>query len=228
MASPSSETGRAYAVAREEQLDAASQCPVAVSRRIHRARRDATYCCRGRMWQIHLLWAGQIVCRLLEKLGKSDRVNVRRLTGVGGMAAVSRGRGWFHVKPMAKVPPGVLHKSLQTELSTEPVSSGCRMNVDGLSFPEVDPSCAVAREDELDATAMWILEVGRPSSTSCPMGWTACCRGRCTWYMRLLWRRRIECRALGKHSESDSRDVHGRTEGAGMVCTSWGLWAGFT
>lgn len=77
------------------------------------------------------------------------------------MAAVSRGRGWFHVKPMAKVPPGVLHKSLQTELSTEPVSSGCRMNVDGLSFPEVDPSCAVAREDELDATAMWILEVGR-------------------------------------------------------------------
>ena len=41
------------------------------------------------------------------------------------------------------------------------MSSGCRMNVDGLSFPEVDPSCAVAREDELDATAMWILEVGR-------------------------------------------------------------------
>ena len=77
------------------------------------------------------------------------------------MAAVSRGRGWFHVKPMAKVPPGVLHKSLQTELSTEPVSSGCRMNVDGLSFPEVDPSCAVAREDEPDAAAMWILEVGR-------------------------------------------------------------------
>jgi len=27
----------------------------------------------------------------LEKLGESDRVNVRRLTGVGGMAAVSRG-----------------------------------------------------------------------------------------------------------------------------------------
>lgn len=26
----------------------------------------------------------------------------------------------------------------------------------------------------------------------------------------------MECRALGKHSESDSHDVHHRTEGAGM------------
>lgn len=43
----------------------------------------------------------------MEKLGKFDRVNVRRLTGVGGMAAVSRGWGRFHVKPMAKPPPGV-------------------------------------------------------------------------------------------------------------------------
>ena len=42
---------------------------------------------------MHLLWAGQIACRLLEKLGKSDRVNVRCLTGVGGMTAVSRGLG---------------------------------------------------------------------------------------------------------------------------------------
>ena len=50
-----------------------------------------TDCYRGRTWQIHLLWAGQIECCLLEKLGESDRVNVRRLTGVGGMAAVSRG-----------------------------------------------------------------------------------------------------------------------------------------
>ncbi len=32
MPSPSSEAGRAYAVALEEQLDAASQCPVAASR----------------------------------------------------------------------------------------------------------------------------------------------------------------------------------------------------
>jgi len=40
---------------------------------------------------MHLLWAGQIACRLLEKHGKSDPDNVRRLTGVGGMAAVSRG-----------------------------------------------------------------------------------------------------------------------------------------
>ena len=76
---------------------------------------------------MHLLRAGQIACRLLEKHSKFDRDNVRRLTGVGGMAAVSRGRGWFHVKPMAKVPPGVLHKSLQTELSTESVTSSCRM-----------------------------------------------------------------------------------------------------
>ena len=30
----------------------------------------------------------------------------------------------------------------------------------GLSLPEVDPSCAVAREDEPDAAAMWILKVG--------------------------------------------------------------------
>ena len=44
-------------------------------------------------WQIHLLRAGQIACRLLEKHGKSDRDNVRCLTGVGGMAAVSRGLG---------------------------------------------------------------------------------------------------------------------------------------
>ena len=58
---------------------------------------------------------------------QSDRDNVRRVTGVGGMAAVSRGRGWFHVKPMAKPPPGALHKSLQTELSTESVTSRCRM-----------------------------------------------------------------------------------------------------
>ena len=33
MPSPSSEAGRAYAVAREEQRDAASQCPVAASRK---------------------------------------------------------------------------------------------------------------------------------------------------------------------------------------------------
>ena len=79
------------------------------------------------------------------------------------MAAVSRGRGWFHVKPMAKPPPGVLHKTLQTELSTESVTSCCRMALmtDGLSFPEVDTSCAAAREDEPDAAAKWILEVGR-------------------------------------------------------------------
>ena len=44
-------------------------------------------------WQMHLLRAGQIVCRLLEKHGKFDRDNVRRLTGVGGMTAVSRGLG---------------------------------------------------------------------------------------------------------------------------------------
>ena len=36
---------------------------------------------------------GQIACRLLEKHGKFDRDNVRRLTGVGGMTAVSRGLG---------------------------------------------------------------------------------------------------------------------------------------
>ena len=76
---------------------------------------------------MHLLWVGQIACRLLEKLGRSDRVNVRCLTGVGGMAAVSRDRGWFHVKPMAKLPPGVLHGTLQTEPSTQAVTSGCRM-----------------------------------------------------------------------------------------------------
>ena len=76
---------------------------------------------------MHLLWAGQIGCRLLEKYGKSDRDNVRFLTGVGGMAAVSRGWGWFHVKPMAKPPTGVFHKTLQTELSTKSVTSRCRM-----------------------------------------------------------------------------------------------------
>lgn len=50
---------------------------------------------------------------------QSDRDNMRCLTGVGGMAAVSRGWGWFHVKPMARTPPGAFHKTLQTELSTE-------------------------------------------------------------------------------------------------------------
>ena len=93
MPSPFPEAGRAYAVAHEEQRDAASQCPVAVSRQRRRARRDTTYCCRGRTWQIHLLWAGQDGCRLLDKHGKADRDNVRCLTGVGGMAAVSRGLG---------------------------------------------------------------------------------------------------------------------------------------
>lgn len=76
---------------------------------------------------MHLLQSARTSCRVLDKLGESDSDNVHRLTGVGGMAAVSRGRGWFHVKPMAKVPPGVLHKSLQTELSTESVTSSCRM-----------------------------------------------------------------------------------------------------
>ena len=37
------------------------------------------------------------------------------------------------------------------------------------------------------------------------------------WKIRLLWQVLIECRALGKHSESDSHDVHRRTEGAGVV-----------
>ena len=37
------------------------------------------------------------------------------------------------------------------------------------------------------------------------------------WKIRLLWQVLIECRALGKHSESDSHDVRRRTEGAGMV-----------
>ena len=67
------------------------------------------------------------------------------------------------MKPMVKPPPGVFHKTLQTELSTKSVTSSCRMALmtDGLSFLEVDLSCAVAREDEPDAAAMWILEVGR-------------------------------------------------------------------
>ena len=93
MPSPSSEAGRAHAVAHEEPRDAASQCPVAVSRKIRRARRDTTYCCRGRTWQIHLLWAGQVGCRLLEKYGKSDRDNVRCLTGVGGNGSRFSGLG---------------------------------------------------------------------------------------------------------------------------------------
>ena len=76
---------------------------------------------------MHLLRAGQIACRLLEKHSKFDRDNVRRLTGVGGMTAVSRGAGAVHVKPMAKLPPGVLHRTLQTEPSTQAVTSGCRM-----------------------------------------------------------------------------------------------------
>ena len=76
---------------------------------------------------MHLLRAGQIACRLLEKHGKFDRDNVRRLTGVDGMVAFPGGLGRFHVKPMAKLPPGVLHRTLQTEPSTEAVTSGCRM-----------------------------------------------------------------------------------------------------
>lgn len=44
----------------------------------------------------------------------------------------------------------------------------------GLSLPEVDPSCAVAREDEPDAAAMWILKVGG-RVRSRPMGWKALC-----------------------------------------------------
>lgn len=47
---------------------------------------------------MHLLWAGQIACRLLEKHGKFDRDNVRLRTGVSGMAAVSWVLGRFHVK----------------------------------------------------------------------------------------------------------------------------------
>lgn len=130
---------------------------------MRRARRDATYGCRGRTWQIRLPWARQIGYRLLEKHGKSDRDNVRCLTGVAAWQPFPGGWGWFHVKPMAKPPPGVLHKTLRTELSTKSVTSSCRMALmtAGLSFPEVDPSCAVAREDEPDAAAMWILEVGR-------------------------------------------------------------------
>lgn len=42
------------------------------------------------------------------------------------------------------------------------------------------------------------------------------------WKIRLLWQVLIECRVLGKHSESERHDVYRRTEGVGMVCTSWG------
>lgn len=42
---------------------------------------------------MRLLRPGQIACRLLEKHGKFDRDNVCRLTGVGGITAVSRGLG---------------------------------------------------------------------------------------------------------------------------------------
>ena len=106
MSSPFPEAGRAYAVAREEQRDAASQCPVAASRRVRRAQRDTTDCYRGRTWQMHPLWAGQIECRLLEKHGKSDRDNVRRPTGVGSMAAVSRGLGLVSRETTGKAPAG--------------------------------------------------------------------------------------------------------------------------
>ena len=94
MPSPSSEAGRAYAVALEEQLDAASQCPVAASREYvvpDGMRPTAAAKERGRY--ICFALGGQIECRLLEKHGKSDRDNVRRPTGVGSMAAVSRGLG---------------------------------------------------------------------------------------------------------------------------------------
>lgn len=85
--------------------------PGSGSRRIRRTRWDTTYCCRGVAWQIHPLWAGQIGCRLLEKYGKSDRDNVRCLTGVGGMAAVSRGWGWFHVKQGENcLKPALVHR----------------------------------------------------------------------------------------------------------------------
>ena len=76
---------------------------------------------------MHLLWARQIGCRLLEKHGKSDRDNVRCLTGVAAWQPFLGGWGWFHVKPMAKPPPGVLHKTLRTELSIESMTSRCRM-----------------------------------------------------------------------------------------------------
>ena len=85
----------------------------------------------------------------------------------------------------------------------------------GLSLPEVDPSCAVAREDEPDAAAMWILEVGRRVRRAR--------RDGRVWRIHLLWQVLIECRASGKYSESERHDVLRRTEGADMVCTSWGL-----
>ena len=58
---------------------------------------------------------------------QSDRDNVRCLSDVAAWQPFLRGWGWFHVKPMAKPPPGVLHKTLQMELSTESVTSRCRM-----------------------------------------------------------------------------------------------------
>ena len=86
----------------------------------------------------------------------------------------------------------------------------------GLSLPEVDPSCAVAREDEPDAAAMWILKVGR-RVWSRPMGWKALCLDERVWKIHLLWQVLIKLPCIGKDKESESHDVHRRTEGAGMV-----------
>ena len=76
---------------------------------------------------MHRLWSGRTEYCALEIHGESDSDNVCLRTDVDGMAAFPGGWGRFHVKPMAKLPPGVLHRTLQTEPSTEAVTSSCRM-----------------------------------------------------------------------------------------------------
>ena len=51
------------------------------------------------------------MCRVLDKLGKSDSDNVHRRTGVGDMVSTSGAEGRFHVKPEENwLRPALVHR----------------------------------------------------------------------------------------------------------------------
>ena len=77
------------------------------------------------------------------------------------MAAVSRGRGWFHVKPKVKRLTAMFCETLQTSPRTDAVALSCWMRRDGLSCPGGRHVMCCAGEDQPDVAAVWLLETSR-------------------------------------------------------------------
>jgi len=100
---------------------------------------------------------------------------------------------------MAKLPPGVLHRTLQTEPSTEAVTSGCRMALMDrwTLLPGGGPVMCCSTWGRAGRRC-YVDTGGRPSSTSRPMGWKALCWDGGVWKIHLLWQVLIELPCIGE------------------------------